>query len=113
MSRRDSIDVRCKGGVVTVRPLEAADRAALQALARDFPTHDLLFLRRDLTRPEEIERWIEDQAAGRLHTLVALRDAALLAVAVILPARRCGRRMSANCWCWCGRLRAARAWGGN
>ena len=85
MSKPDPIEVQCKGGVVTVRPLAESDRAALQAFEHEFPTHDLLFLRRDLTSADEIDRWIDDDAAGRLHTLVATREATLLAVAVILP----------------------------
>ena len=85
MKNFDAIELTCEGGPVTVRPLANADRAALLAFARGFATHDLLFLRRDVARAEEIERWISDDAAGRLNTLVATRASELLGVAVIVP----------------------------
>lgn len=79
------IDVPCAGGAVTVRALAGSDRAALLAFVGALPSHDLLFLRRDVTRDEEIARWLFDDAAGRVHTLVATRQGTLLGVAVIIP----------------------------
>ena len=85
MNNFDAMEMTCEGGPVTVRPLANADRAALLAFARGFATHDLLFLRRDVARAEEIERWIIDEAEGRVNTLVATRASELLGVAVIVP----------------------------
>jgi L-amino acid N-acyltransferase YncA len=79
------IDLPCAGGAVTVRALTGGDRAALHAFAGALPSHDLLFLRRDVTRDEEIGRWIFDDATGRVHTLVATRQGLLLGIAVIIP----------------------------
>lgn len=78
------IEVKCKDGVASVRPIAAADQASVLAFARGFATHDLLFLRRDITRPEVVAQWVDDQAAGDLSTLVATRGDELLGVAVII-----------------------------
>jgi RimJ/RimL family protein N-acetyltransferase len=85
MTDFSSITVPCRDGAATVRALSGADRAALHALAQTLPSHDLLFLRRDVTQEAEITRWLDDNAAGRLHTLVAEREGRLLGVAVIIP----------------------------
>ena len=85
MNNFNAMEMTFEGGAVTVRPLASADRAALLAFARGFATHDLLFLRRDVARAEEVERWISDDAAGRVNTLVATRASELLGVAVIVP----------------------------
>ena len=44
------------GAVVSLRLMTAADGPALLAFAQTLPAHDLLFLRRDITRAEAIER---------------------------------------------------------
>ena len=85
MNHFDAMELTCEGGPVMVRPLATADAAALLEFTRGLATHDLLFLRRDVARAEEIERWIGDDAAGRLHTLVATRACDLLGVAIIVP----------------------------
>jgi hypothetical protein len=40
--------------------MQASDRDGLLALARSIPEHDQLFLRRDITRPEVVDRWIAE-----------------------------------------------------
>ena len=57
---------------VVLRPLEAGDREGLLAFARRLPEHDLLFLRRDITDPSEVQAWIEESTAGELVTLLAV-----------------------------------------
>ncbi len=59
---------------VEIRRMEAGDRDPLIAFARQLPDHDLLFLRRDITRPEEVDAWLAEVEAGTNITLVALDD---------------------------------------
>lgn len=76
------------GGVAwTLRPMRRADRDALLSLARSIPEHDQLFLRRDITRPEVVDRWIAELEAGELATVIAERDAAIGGYATVQPDR--------------------------
>lgn len=59
---------------VTLRLLTPDDRDAILAFARSLPPEDLLFLRRDVTREEEVDAWIRDTAAGLSQTVLALAD---------------------------------------
>ena len=64
----------CDGEAVTLRLMEAADGPAVLAFAGALPGHDLLFLRRDISRPKVIAAWMQSIAEGRLHSL-AVRHA--------------------------------------
>ena len=70
-------------GTVLLRPPEPADRDAVLAFAQSLPTHDLLFLRRDITRPEEVDDWIAMVVADELATVLALRGDAVVGYAVV------------------------------
>lgn len=56
---------------LTLRPMTAADGDAMLAFAQALPPHDLLFLRRDITRPEVVSQWITDLGNG-LTTVLAV-----------------------------------------
>ena len=73
---RLSAGVTLGGVACTLRPMTRADREALLALARSIPEHDQLFLRRDITRPEVVDRWIAELEAGELATVLAERGGA-------------------------------------
>ena len=70
-----------------LRPMTPADREVLLALARSIPEHDRLFLRRDITRPEVVDRWIAELEAGELATVLAERDGAIDGYATVQPDR--------------------------
>jgi RimJ/RimL family protein N-acetyltransferase len=70
-----------------LRPMYASDRDALLALARSIPMHDQLFLRRDITRPEVVERWIDELEAGELATVLAERVGEIDGYATVQPDR--------------------------
>src|SRR6266508_4050017 len=55
----------------TLRLMTKGDAQQVVSFARDLPEDDLLFLRVDLTDPNVVERWMEDQAGGRLVALIA------------------------------------------
>jgi L-amino acid N-acyltransferase YncA len=63
------------------------DREGLLALARSIPEHDQLFLRRDITRPEVVDRWIAELEAGELATVLAQRGAEIDGYATVQPDR--------------------------
>lgn len=62
------------GGVLTLRYMGATDRLRILAFARSLPPHDLLFLRRDITDPAEVDAWMRDIGTGEVSTIVAVRD---------------------------------------
>jgi L-amino acid N-acyltransferase YncA len=50
------------------------DRDVALAFARSLPVHDLLFLRRDITRPENIDYWLNGIERGRIRSVLAETD---------------------------------------
>lgn len=66
--------VALNGVDFTLRDMTAADKDAVLAFAKSLPIHDLLFLRRDITKPRVVEAWIEATEAGAFDTLLAERD---------------------------------------
>src|SRR5512138_183589 len=71
----------------TLRLMTRADREAILALARSIPEHDQLFLRRDITRPAVVDRWIGELEAGELASVLAVRDGKLGGYATVQPDR--------------------------
>lgn len=68
--------VRTVDGIaLSLREMTAADRDAVLAFARALPPHDLLFLRRDITQPVEIDALLRDHDDGQLVTILAYEDA--------------------------------------
>lgn len=65
-----SIDL--DGTTITLRLMTPADGGRILAFARTLPAHDLLFLRRDITSPTEIEEWMADVERGDTQTVLAL-----------------------------------------
>lgn len=51
-------------GEITLRRLVRTDREAIIAFARALAPHDLLFLRRDITQPDQVDAWIDDIEEG-------------------------------------------------
>ncbi len=71
----------------TLRPMTRLDREGLLALARAIPEYDQLFLRRDITRPDVVDRWIAELEAGELATVLAERAGAIAGYATVQPDR--------------------------
>ncbi len=60
------------GGVrIRLRPMVAADRDAILQFAHSLDSHDLLFLDRDITSGDEVDRWMAEVAAGDVITILA------------------------------------------
>jgi L-amino acid N-acyltransferase YncA len=72
-----------KSRTVVLRPLAAGDRGQVIAFASALPDEDLLFLDRDITRPAEVDAWIKETSEGRLVTLAAWENDAVVGYATI------------------------------
>jgi L-amino acid N-acyltransferase YncA len=70
-------------GPVTLRYMTPADHGAALSFARALPIHDLLFLRRDITRPEVIELWLDGIRRERITSLLAERRGMVLGYATV------------------------------
>ncbi len=68
---------------VTLRLLEDGDRNAILKFASQLPTHDLLFLRRDITQPDQVDHWLRDAAEGLATTVFALRGSEIVGYATV------------------------------
>lgn len=74
---------RIAGRDITLRPMTAADRAAVLEFARKLPEHDLLFLRRDITQGAAVDDWIREIALGEIFTVLAVEGDSVLGWATI------------------------------
>ncbi len=72
------VTVSLGGHDIRVRPLEARDAVALHAFALQLPRNDLLFLRRDITDPRQVDAWIAAAETGQSTTLIARMDGAII-----------------------------------
>jgi L-amino acid N-acyltransferase YncA len=71
------------GVLVTMRSIEARDLEAILAFGRSLPERDLLFLRRDITRSENVVAWLRDVAEGRYVSVVVMRGTELVGYATV------------------------------
>lgn len=65
------ITIDSKGLEVELKLFSAQDRSAVEAFAAKLPTHDLLFLSRDIQHPKVIDAWIETIEEGGIVSLNA------------------------------------------
>jgi RimJ/RimL family protein N-acetyltransferase len=75
--------VHVEGGEVELRLMTAADEADVLAFAKGLPTHDLLFLPRDITQPKVIAAWVRAIEAGSMTTLLAWEGKQVVGCAAI------------------------------
>ena len=70
--------VEVKDQSLTLRMMGADDGPLMLDFAQQLPYHDLMFLRRDITKQSSIDRWLNDIASEKMYTLVAENDTQLL-----------------------------------
>jgi RimJ/RimL family protein N-acetyltransferase len=75
--------VHVEGGEVELRLMTAADEAKVLEFAQGLPTHDLLFLPRDITQPKVITAWVRAIEAGSMTTLLAWEKGRVVGCAAI------------------------------
>jgi RimJ/RimL family protein N-acetyltransferase len=61
-------------GDVEFRLMSRADEAAVLDFARQLPTHDLLFLPRNISQPKVLSAWINEIERGDIKSLLAIKD---------------------------------------
>ena len=65
------ITLEIKGQTVTVRMMTSSDGPRLLTFAQQLSDHDLLFLRRDITKQSTIDKWVQNIEDGVMHTVLA------------------------------------------
>ena len=73
------LQTKLKGKAYTLRPMTLDDGERLQRFARELPPHDLLFLRRDITKPEGIKRWMDAVERGAMYTILCEDEQGIVA----------------------------------
>jgi RimJ/RimL family protein N-acetyltransferase len=61
-------------GDIEIRLMGASDEAAVLAFAQKLPTHDLLFLPRNISEPKVLSAWVKEIERGAITSLLAIRD---------------------------------------
>ena len=70
-----------KARSVILRMMGAQDGPLLLDFAQQLPYHDLMFLRRDITKQSSIDRWLYDIESEKMYTLLAEDETRLLGYA--------------------------------
>jgi RimJ/RimL family protein N-acetyltransferase len=65
--------VNTDAGEIEFRLMSRADEAAVLAFAQRLPTHDLLFLPRNISEPKVLAAWIHEIERGDIVSLLALK----------------------------------------
>src|SRR6185312_4772903 len=65
--------VNTEAGQIEFRLMSRADEAAVLDFARKLPTHDLLFLPRNISEPKVLSAWIHEIERGAITSLLAIR----------------------------------------
>ena len=66
--------IRSDAGDVEFRLMARTDEAAVLAFAQKLPTHDLLFLPRNISQPKVLSAWINEIERGAITSLLAVKD---------------------------------------
>lgn len=66
--------VNTEAGEIEFRLMSRADEAAVLDFARRLPTHDLLFLPRNISEPKVLSAWINEIERGAITSLLAVKE---------------------------------------
>src|SRR5438874_13695847 len=66
--------VKTDAGEIEFRLMARADESAVLAFAQKLPTHDLLFLPRNISEPKVMSAWVKEIERGAITSLLAIRD---------------------------------------
>jgi RimJ/RimL family protein N-acetyltransferase len=66
--------VKTDAGDIEFRLMAASDEAAVLDFAQKLPTHDLLFLPRNISEPRVLSAWIKEIDRGAITSLLAIKD---------------------------------------
>jgi RimJ/RimL family protein N-acetyltransferase len=65
--------VRLDSGDIEFRLMSRADEANVLEFAKELPTHDLLFLPRNISQPKVLSAWINEIERGAITSLLAVK----------------------------------------
>ncbi len=66
--------VQLDSGDIEFRLMSRADEANVLEFAKELPTHDLLFLPRNISQPKVLSAWINEIERGAITSLLAVKD---------------------------------------
>jgi GNAT superfamily N-acetyltransferase len=78
------LHVATEAGDIEFRMMEPADEAAVLAFARALPTHDLLFLPRNISEPKVLSAWIKEIERGSIISLLAVKSGRVVGCGTIV-----------------------------
>jgi RimJ/RimL family protein N-acetyltransferase len=70
--------VKTESGDIEFRKMARSDEAAVLAFAQKLPTHDLLFLPRNISQPKVLSAWINEIERGAITSLLAVKAGAVV-----------------------------------
>jgi RimJ/RimL family protein N-acetyltransferase len=65
--------VKTDGGDIEFRMMARSDEPAVLAFAQKLPTHDLLFLPRNISQPKVLSAWVNEIDRGAIVSLLAVK----------------------------------------
>jgi GNAT superfamily N-acetyltransferase len=88
MSRNDirsyPLRVTTEAGDIEFRMMGGADEAAVLEFAQKLPTHDLLFLPRNISEPKVLSAWIKEIERGSITSLLAVKSGKVVGCGTIV-----------------------------
>ncbi|MCY4266247.1 MAG: GNAT family N-acetyltransferase [Gammaproteobacteria bacterium] len=66
------LHLNMNGKDIVLRTMTVNDGSAMFKFARGLPTHDILFMRRNIAKQSGIDKWIRDIEKGLVYSIVAL-----------------------------------------
>ena len=66
--------VKTEAGDIEFHMMTRADEASVLAFAQKLPTHDLLFLPRNISQPKVLSAWVNEIDRGDITSLLAIKD---------------------------------------
>jgi RimJ/RimL family protein N-acetyltransferase len=79
--------VTTEAGDIEFRLMMRADEAAVLAFAKGLPTHDLLFLPRNISQPKVLSAWINEIERGDITSLLAIRQGVVVGCGTLVRDR--------------------------
>ena len=70
--------VKTDAGDIEFRLMSAADEPAVLDFAQKLPTHDLLFLPRNISEPKVLSAWVKEIERGAIASLLAVKGGAVV-----------------------------------
>jgi RimJ/RimL family protein N-acetyltransferase len=76
--------IRSDAGDIEFRLMTRADEAAVLAFAQKLPSHDLLFLPRNISQPKVLSAWINEIERGAIKSLLAVKGSEVVGCGTVV-----------------------------